>query len=108
MVYFTPDSIPERTSISGLPVKILSGEHLMLSLIDLPAGFSAPAHRHPNEQISYVLSGAVIYDVEGETITGQAGGVFLIPANCLHAIRIPADGPARLLDVYSPPRDEYR
>ncbi len=37
-----------------------------------------------------------------------AGGVFLIPANGLHAIRIPPEGLARLLDVYSPPRAEYR
>ncbi len=108
MYHFKLDSIPDRVSVSGLPVKIVNGENLTMTLVELPAGFANQAHRHPNEQLGYVLAGEVTYDVAGEIIVCRAGEVYLIPPDVPHAIRVSAEGPARLLEVFSPPRAEYK
>lgn len=101
------DAIPERISVSGLPIKIVNGDQFTMTLVELPAGFSNQPHFHPNEQFGYVLSGEVTYDIEGEMITCQTGDSYLIPPNLLHGIRVSSDGPARLLEVFCPPRTEY-
>lgn len=108
MYHFSPDSLPERVSVSGLPVKIVNGEHLTMTLVELPAGFSNAAHRHPNEQLGYVLAGEVVYEVDGERIVCRAGDMYLIPPDVPHAISVSGDGPARLIDIFSPPRAEYK
>ncbi len=102
------NALPERLSVSGLPVKVVNGEQLTMTLVELPAGFNNQPHRHPNEQFGYVLSGEVVYDIEGEIMTCQAGDSYLIPPNISHGIRVSSAGPAQLLEVFCPPRAEYR
>ena len=80
----------------------------MMTFVDLYAGASTPEHRHPNEQIGYVISGEVTYEIGGIRRTCRAGDVYLIPENTPHSVEVSQAGPARLLDVFSPPRDEYK
>jgi quercetin dioxygenase-like cupin family protein len=50
----------------------------------------APAlkHKHPGEEIIYVLEGSLEYQIEGRPPpTVNAGEVFFVPAETVHAVR---------------------
>lgn len=72
-------TVPERTGISGFPVRVVNGERLQLALIELPAGFSNAPHSHPGEQAGYVLAGTIEYIIEDVTILCRTGDSYCIP-----------------------------
>ncbi|MDA9402152.1 cupin domain-containing protein [Bradyrhizobium sp. CCBAU 45389] len=54
--------------------------------VDLAPGVAFGRHTHPGEEIVYVLTGAIEYDVEGKPpVTLKAGDVLFIPAGTVHA-----------------------
>jgi quercetin dioxygenase-like cupin family protein len=56
--------------------------------IDFGPGAAFGRHRHPGEEVIYVLEGALEYEVEGKPpVTVRAGGVLFIPAGAVHAAR---------------------
>jgi quercetin dioxygenase-like cupin family protein len=63
----------------------------------------APAvkHRHPGEEIIYVLEGSLEYAIEGlGAKTYQAGEALLVPAEAIHSVRNVGDGSAAELATY--------
>lgn len=56
--------------------------------IDIAAGGLAPKHRHPGEEVIYVLEGSLQYQVgDGPWVTYNSGDVLFIPAGTVHAAR---------------------
>ena len=56
--------------------------------VDLAPGVAFGRHTHPGEEIIYVLTGAIEYDVEGKPpVTLKAGDVLFIPAGTVHSAR---------------------
>lgn len=102
------DDIPDRSGISGVPIKLVNGAHLQIARIPLAPGYQNPPHRHPSEQTGIVLAGAIEYDIEGTVITRHVGDSYIIPAGKLHSVRVISAEPALLFEVFSPPRAEYK
>jgi quercetin dioxygenase-like cupin family protein len=82
------------------------GQHLMLVHWTLAEGMVSPVHRHPHEMISYVVEGQLSYKLGDQTYLLGPGDSLLVPSNVEHGAT--ALKPSILLDVFSPPRDEYR
>jgi quercetin dioxygenase-like cupin family protein len=58
-------------------------------------------HKHPGEEVIYVLAGSLEYQVDGqEPTTLQAGQVFFVPAETFHAVRNVGGGDAAELATY--------
>jgi quercetin dioxygenase-like cupin family protein len=58
-------------------------------------------HKHPGEEIIYVLEGSLEYQVEGKPPTTlNAGDVLLVPAETIHAVRNVGSGNAAELATY--------
>lgn len=56
--------------------------------VDFGPGAAFGKHRHPGEEIAYVIEGSLEYQVEGaRPVTLQAGEVLFIPAGTIHAAR---------------------
>jgi quercetin dioxygenase-like cupin family protein len=85
--------------------RYVSGEHLTLARFELKKGSAIPQHQHVNEQICTVLSGALIFRMDGREITVRAGEFLVIPPNLPHAAEAPED--AVVMDVFSPPRADW-
>jgi len=64
-----------------------------------------PAHSHPHEQIGYVASGRVRFDIDGDVRELSAGDGYLIPGGRTHAVT--ALEASVCVDVFSPVREEY-
>jgi len=77
-----------------------------LGEVYLAAGTVVPLHEHPHEQITYVLEGRLEFTVAGETQVLEPGMAALIPGVAPHSGR--ALTACRVLDVFSPVREDYR
>ena len=64
-----------------------------------------PSHAHANEQISIVLSGVLLFKIEGRETIVRAGEVMQIPANVAHEVEVLEDTLA--VDVFSPIRQDW-
>ena len=61
----------------------------------------APRHRHPGEEIVYVIEGTLEYQLEGQPpVTLEAGEVLFIPAGTIHAVKNVGSGNAAELATY--------
>jgi quercetin dioxygenase-like cupin family protein len=77
----------------------------MLARIVLKKGCVVPTHQHPNEQIAYIVSGALQFDVSGTVHTVSAGEVLVIPANVPHSAVALEDTVD--FDLFAPPRQDW-
>lgn len=64
------------------------GREVIQTLVELDPGVLAPKHKHPGEEIIYVLEGALEYEVEGKPpLTLKAGEVLFIPSGVIHSAK---------------------
>lgn len=92
--------------VPGCRMRTPFGEHLMLSYLEMEPGAEVPLHSHPHEQGGILLQGVLELTIGDETRRVEAGSLFLIPPNTPHRA-IACDGPATVLDVFSPVREDY-
>jgi quercetin dioxygenase-like cupin family protein len=82
------------------------GERLMVVHVILEEGAVVPAHRHPHEQITYIVEGELSMKVEGRIYVLGAGDSLLFPADVEHGAT--ALKRTLVVDTFSPPREEYK
>jgi len=81
------------------------GQNVMLARVLLRKGCIVPEHSHPNEQITYILEGALKFELEGKEIVVGKGQVLRIPSNVPH--RAVALEDTLDLDIFSPIREDW-
>src|SRR5712671_5700585 len=81
------------------------GQNIMLARVLLKKGCIVPEHSHHNEQITYVLEGALKFGIDGKEIVVNAGEVLTIPPNMPHWAEALADTVD--LDIFNPPRADW-
>ena len=78
-----------------------AGREVIQVVVELGPGVLAPRHRHPGEEVIYVLDGALEYEVEGKPpVTLKAGDVLFIPAGVVHSARNVGTGRGAELATY--------
>ena len=85
--------------------EMLNTQQLMLARVIMKKGAHVPRHQHHNEQITYILEGALKFQVDGKEIVVKAGEVLCIPPHMPHeawALEDTVD-----LDVFTPPREDW-
>jgi quercetin dioxygenase-like cupin family protein len=88
--------------------RLITGEHMMLAHVYLKKGCIVPRHRHENEQLTYILEGALrfwIGEDESEELVVRAGEVLHLPSNVWHKAEALHD--TLDVDVFSPPREDW-
>lgn len=81
------------------------GEDIMVARVLLKKGCIVPLHRHHNEQVTYILEGALKFWIDGKEIVVNAGEVLTIPRNMPHKAEALEDTVD--LDVFNPPRADW-
>jgi quercetin dioxygenase-like cupin family protein len=77
------------------------GREVVQARVELDPGVLFPKHRHPGEEIIYVLEGSLEYQVEGKPpVTLKAGDVLFIPAGTIHTAKNVGSGPGVELGTY--------
>jgi len=81
------------------------GQEALLSEYKLKMGHINPTHKHPEEQVGYLVSGHVIFCINGEKYEAFPGDSWAIPGNVEHSVDIIED--SVVIEVFSPVRKEY-
>jgi quercetin dioxygenase-like cupin family protein len=81
------------------------GQNVMLARVLLKKGCIVPEHSHHNEQITYVLEGALKFWIDDKEIVVSAGEVLTIPPNMPHKAEAIVDTVD--LDIFNPPRADW-
>jgi len=83
------------------------GREVIQNRVDIGPEAPFVRHKHPGEEIIYVLEGSLEYTLEGqEPTTLNVGDVLLVPAETVHAVRNVGDGNASELATYFVEKDK--
>ena len=85
--------------------QLIVGHQVMLARVLLKKGCIVPLHSHVNEQLSYILEGALKFYIDGKEIVVRAGEVLTIPPNMPHKAEAMEDTVD--LDIFNPPRADW-
>lgn len=85
--------------------QFVTGERSMLARLVLRTGCVVPLHSHENEQITYILEGALKFIIENKEYVVRAGEVLVIPSNTPHSAEALED--TIDLDIFCPPRADW-
>ena len=91
----------------GITTRIFPGDQAMLSIVRIAPPSEGTLHSHPQEQWGVLLEGALVRSQGGEEVAMKAGNFWCTPGGVEHSVRTGDEG-ALVLDVFAPPRDEYR
>jgi quercetin dioxygenase-like cupin family protein len=95
-----------RDIMPGFHGKLIHTDQVSVVHWEIDAGALLPDHAHPQEQISIMLAGEFEFTIGGETRVVGPGEVAVIPGNTRHSGR--AVTAVRVIELFSPPRDDYR
>jgi len=105
--YRWDDMAKEKVS-DMLDRRLITGDRMMLAHVYLKKGCIVPKHSHENEQLTYILEGALRFwigeDQKKEVIV-SAGEVLHIPSNVPHKAEALED--TLDVDIFSPPRQDW-
>ncbi len=103
--YIPWDSVELENLNPLLKRQFVVGEKVMVARVLLKKGCVVPLHSHHNEQVTYILEGALKFGLNGEEVVVRAGEVLCIPPNVPHeavALEDTVD-----LDIFTPPREDW-
>jgi len=105
MEHFTWDTVKKEVMNPKLWRKVISGEKAMVAQVSIAKGGVVPTHHHEGEQISYIVEGALKFELEGKEIVVRKGEVLLIPSNVPHSAVALED--TLDFDIFSPIRIDW-
>ena len=108
VTHFRWSDMPKEPVSDMLSRRLITGDRMMLAHVYLNKGCIVPKHHHENEQLTYILEGALrfwIGDDQQETVVVSAGEVLHIPGNVPHKAEALED--TLDVDVFSPPRADW-
>ncbi len=83
----------------------LHGQNITIARLELKKGAVVPEHHHVNEQIANVLSGKIVFFMEGKELVVDAGESIVVPPNVPHKVEVLED--AVVYDVFAPIREDW-
>ena len=103
---YIPWNQVEREKLNPLiDREMVVGGQVMLARVLMKKGAHVPLHQHHNEQVTYILEGALKFAIDGKEIVVRTGEVLCIPPHMPHeawALEDTVD-----LDVFNPPREDW-
>lgn len=106
--FFRWDDLPKERVTDMLERRLITGERMMLAHVYLQKGCVVPQHQHENEQLTYILEGALRFRIgkdREEEVVVRAGEVLHIPSNVWHEAEALED--TLDVDIFSPPRADW-
>ena len=102
------DNLTAEPLKGGITRRLITSDRMMIAHVYLKKGDDVPHHSHENEQITYILEGALQFWLgeHGEReLVVRAGEVLVIPSNLPHralALENTLD-----VDIFDPPRQDW-
>jgi len=102
-----PTDVPVRKALGVTFKTLATGTNIMCTVMYYEKGDVVPFHKHPSEQVGYVVEGKLRLKIENQDLgIIQTGDSYLIRGNMLHSLEALEKSVA--VDMFSPPREEYK
>lgn len=95
-----------REIFPGFQGRFIHSASMTFAYWEITEGSHVPVHSHPHEQVVNMLEGILEITVSGEIHRLTSGQVLVIPSQAIHSGK--ALTPCRVLDVFSPVREDYQ
>ena len=91
----------------GVDFKTLAtGDRIMCTIMRCDKGGKVPKHKHPAEQVGYIIKGRFRLWINDQEIgVVEPGDSYVIKSSEFHSMEILED--SEWVDMFSPPREEY-
>ncbi|MBT2162423.1 cupin domain-containing protein [Zobellia barbeyronii] len=99
-------NITSKEIMPGYHGKLVHSEKMSLAFWTVEEGAIVPEHSHMNEQIMQVLEGRFEFTLNGDTKVYEVNDIVIIPPHSPHGGK--ALTPCKLMDAFSPAREEYK
>ena len=99
------NDIPEKQLAPGVRRKFVTADRVTIARFSLSRDAVVPVHSHEHEQVSYVVSGVLRFEVDGKAMTVEAGQALQIPTVAKHGVTAVED--TEVIDVFSPVRQDW-
>ncbi|CAN5800792.1 cupin domain-containing protein [soil metagenome] len=106
--HFRWTDIPEERVTDVISRKLITGDGMMLAHVYLKKDAVVPQHSHHNEQLTYIISGALHFYIGADRareVIVREGEVLHIPSNVVHEARALED--TLDVDIFNPPRQDW-
>jgi quercetin dioxygenase-like cupin family protein len=103
--YIPWNTVELETMNPLLARQLIVGQDIMIARVLMKKGAIVPLHSHHNEQVTYILEGALKFWIDGKEIVVNAGEVLTIPRHMPHKAEALVDTVD--LDVFNPPRADW-
>ena len=107
MPFYHTKDLPATEMLPGVTRRAVYLDDVMLTFFEFEPGAVIPEHHHSHQQITFVISGAMEFDLDGEKQVLGAGDGALIPPDTPHSAVIAGEG-CQALDAWHPIREDYR
>jgi quercetin dioxygenase-like cupin family protein len=102
------DDLPREELKNDIGRRLITGTNMMIAHVYFKKGGEVPMHSHHNEQITYVLEGALKFllgpEQDREVIV-RSGEVLTIPPHLPHSAVALED--TLDVDIFNPPREDW-
>lgn len=98
--------VPVEKISEGIERQMIVGQNIMICRLRFDAFVVTPAHRHPHEQVTFVMQGKVKFTLENEVQVVAAGDILHFPSNHWHGATM-LDEEVILIDIFSPIREDF-
>ncbi len=107
MSFFRESDLETKQILEGISLRAVSGEKTMMTLFEFEPNAIIPSHKHPHEQITYIIEGEMEVTVEGETRVLKKGDGVVILSNQEHSAKV-MNKPTKAVDAWYPIRKDYK
>jgi len=102
------DRLPREQVRDGVSRTAFRGDNALMVMNWLTPGMEKKPHSHPFEQLAYVVSGRVRFEIGDDVVEVGAGQVVRIPPDVVHCGEAIGEEVALNLDVFAPVREDYK
>lgn len=102
------EDLPRESLNSHIDRRLVTGDNVMIAHVYLKKDGVVPLHSHHNEQLTYVLEGALRFllgENEDREVIVRAGEVLTIPPHLPHSAVALED--TLDVDIFNPPRQDW-
>jgi len=106
MSFFRESHLKARQIVEGVTLRAVHGDKTMITFFEFEPDAVIPSHKHPHEQITYVIEGEIEFALQGQSMVLKAGDGVVVKSNQEHSAR----GLGRLakaVDAWYPIREDY-
>lgn len=105
MEMFAWDSVRKEQMNPRIWRKVVTGDKLTVAQIHIDKDGVVPTHQHENEQMCYIVEGALKFQIQGQEIIARKGEIVQIPSNVPHSVVALED--SFNIEIFTPVRKDW-